>query len=102
MSPASKAPSIVGLEARPGDRRVEVELADLRRARNRAGVDLEIEQAVRRPFAFEVEPGVGRDEMQAAGMAMLESSLNWTSPLSVVWPAKTGRTTPAPGPRAAS
>ncbi len=35
------------------------------RAGNRAGMDLEIEDAVRRPAALDVEPGVRRDEMQA-------------------------------------
>ena len=50
---------------RPGDRGVEVELADLSRARDRAGVDLDSQYAVCRSAAFDVEPGVGGDEMQA-------------------------------------
>ena len=52
-------------QGRPGDRGVEVELADLRRARDRAGVDLDAQRVVRRPAALEVEPGVGGDEVQA-------------------------------------
>ena len=52
---------------RPSDRCVEIEFADSCGAGNRARVDLEIKQAVRRPFAFKVEPRGGRHEMQAAG-----------------------------------
>ena len=49
---------------RSGDRGVEVELTDLR-AGNGAGVDFDAEDVVRRPAALDVEPGVGRDEVQA-------------------------------------
>jgi hypothetical protein len=49
------------------DRGVEVQFSDRCRAWNRAGVDLEIKEAVRGPFAFKVEPRGGRHEMQAAG-----------------------------------
>ena len=52
---------------RSSDRCVEVQFSDRCRAWNGAGVDLEIEQAIRRPFAFKVEPRGGRHEMQAAG-----------------------------------
>ena len=53
-----------GAQGRPGDRGVEVELADLRRARNRAGMDLDAQRVVRRPAAHEIETGVGGDEVQ--------------------------------------
>ena len=57
------------LWARQGsvDRRVEIELSDCRCARNRAGVDPETELVVGRLAALEVEPGAGRNEMQASG-----------------------------------
>ena len=68
-------PDLTGVESavdrrarkRSGDRGVEVQFSDRGRARNGAGVDLEIKQAIRRPFAFKVEPRGGRYEMQAAG-----------------------------------
>ena len=54
-----------GAQHRPDDRGVEVELADLHRAGNRAGVDFDAEDVVRGPAALDVEPRVGRDEVQA-------------------------------------
>ena len=68
-------PDLAGVESavdrrarkRSSDRCVEVQFSDRCRAWNRAGVDLEIKQAIRRPFAFKVEPRGGRHEMQAAG-----------------------------------
>ena len=50
---------------RPGDRGVEVELADLGRAGGRARVDLDVEGVIRRFAALDVEPRVARDEVQA-------------------------------------
>ena len=58
-----------GVERRAGkralDRRVEIELSDCAGARNCAGVDFEIEIAIRRRGALDVEPGGRRNEMQA-------------------------------------
>src|SRR5271166_5817791 len=60
-----------GFERRGGkgavDRRVEIELSDRVGAGNRACVDLEIELIVGGLAALEVEPGAGRNDMQASG-----------------------------------
>ncbi len=51
----------------PLDRRIEIELPDRLRARDRASVDLEIELIVGGFSALEVESGAGRNDMQASG-----------------------------------
>ena len=56
-----------GAQSRPDDRGVEVELGNLCRAGNCAGMDLNTEDVVRGLAAFDVEPGVGRDEVEARG-----------------------------------
>ncbi len=52
---------------RPLDRCVEIKLSDRLGTRDRAGVDLEVEPIVGGFAALEVEPGAGRNEVQAVG-----------------------------------
>ena len=98
ICPASKAPSIVGLESGP--------VIDALRSSFPTVVEPGIAPAwtlkSSRPFA-DLSPSkssraAADTRCRPPGRAMLESSLNWTSPLSVVWPAKTGWTTPGASP----
>ena len=55
----------MGNQSGPDDRDVVVELADLGRAGNGAGVDLEAHRVVSRPSALDVKTRVGGDNMQS-------------------------------------
>ncbi len=98
ICPASKAPSIVGLASGPVIDALRSSLPTV----GEPGMAPAWTLKSSRPFA-DLSPSkssraAADTRCRPPGRAMLELSLNWTSPLSVVWPAKTGWTTPGASP----